>query len=81
MPEAPPGYVVGTRREDDVMPFDDDELEVPEVPEDVTEQPADPFEPEAPAHVDPDAETIVHDEDVDDEAVVDEADPSPGQPG
>jgi hypothetical protein len=78
MADAPPGYVVGTRREDDVMPFDDDELEVPD---DVTEQPADPFEPEAPAHVDPDAETIVHDEDVDDEAVVDEADPAPDQPG
>lgn len=60
------------------MPFDDDELEVPD---DATEQPADPFEPEAPAHVDPDAETIVHDEDVDDEAVVDEADPAPDQPG
>jgi hypothetical protein len=78
MAEASAGYVVGTRREDDVMPFDDDELEVPD---DATEQPADPFEPEAPAHVDPDAETIVHDEDVDDEAVVDEADTAPDQPG
>lgn len=50
-----------------------------EAPADEIEQPADPFEPEAPAHVDPDAETIVHDEDRDQEAVVDEADPATEQ--
>ncbi len=43
-------------------------------------QPEDPFEPEAPAHLDPDEETVVHDEDLDDEAVVDETEPAPGQP-
>jgi hypothetical protein len=42
-------------------------------------QPADPFEPEAPAHIDPDPETAAH-RDADDEAVVDGADPSPPQP-
>lgn len=31
------------------------------------------FEPEAPSHLDPDAEEVVHDIDVDEEAVVDEA--------
>lgn len=46
---------------------------------DVT-QPADPFEPEAPAHVDPDPETVAHDEDLDDEATADEAPPAPRQP-
>ena len=49
------------------------------LPDDAT-PPEDPFEPEAPAHVDPDEETIVHDEDLDDEAVVDEVEPDPGQP-
>ena len=32
-----------------------------------------PFEPEAPSHLDPDAEEVVHDIDLDEEAVVDEA--------
>jgi hypothetical protein len=40
---------------------------------DELEQAAEPFEPEAPAHLDPDAETVVHDEDLDEEALVDEA--------
>ena len=31
------------------------------------------FEPEAPSHLDPDAEEVVHDVDLDEEAVVDEA--------
>ena len=48
-------------------------------PDDVT--PAeDPFEPEAPAHADPDEETVVHDEDLDDEAVVDEVEHTPEEP-
>ena len=33
---------------------------------------AEAFEPEAPSHLDPDAEEAVHDIDVDEEAVVDE---------
>ncbi len=49
----------------------------PETPDDTgVTQPADPFEPEAPAHVDPDQETVAHDEDLDDEATADEADPA-----
>ena len=40
---------------------------------DELEQATEPFEPEAPAHLDPDAETVVHDEDLDEEALVDEA--------
>lgn len=44
------------------------------------EQAAEAFEPEAPAHLDPDAEAIVHDEDLDEEAVVDEEEPSPTEP-
>ena len=48
--------------------------------DDEIEQPADPFEPEAPAHVDPDAEAIAHDEDPDEEAVVDEAGPGTERP-
>ena len=48
----------------------------PETPDDTgVTQPADPFEPEAPAHVDPDPETVAHDEDLDDEAIADEVDP------
>jgi hypothetical protein len=47
---------------------------------DVPEQPADPFEPEAPAHLEPDGETIVHDEDLDQEDLVDEPAPAPDQP-
>ena len=42
-------------------------------------QPSDPFEPEAPAHLDPDPETAAH-RDEDDEATVDGADPAPPQP-
>ena len=42
-------------------------------------QPSDPFEPEAPAHVDPDPETAAH-RDEDDEATIDGADPAPPQP-
>ena len=44
-----------------------------------TPQPADPFEPEAPAHIDPDPETSAHRDD-DEEATVDGADPAPPQP-
>ena len=44
------------------------------------DQPVDPFEPEAPAHVDADLETVAHDEDLDDEATADEAAPAPRQP-
>ena len=47
---------------------------------DELDQAAESFEPEAPAHLDPDAETVVHHEDVDEEAVVDESDPAPDQP-
>jgi hypothetical protein len=54
------------------MTANDPELDAPEETE--------PYEPEAPAHDDPDAETIVHVEDLDDEAVVDESDPAPEQP-
>ncbi len=49
----------------------------PEDEGDLFEQPADPFEPEAPAHLDPDAETLAHE---DDESTVDGADPAPPQP-
>jgi hypothetical protein len=42
-------------------------------------QPSDPFEPEAPAHVDPDPETVAHRDD-DHEATIDGADPTPPQP-
>ena len=58
------------------MPADDAERVVPEQRE--PEQPADPFEPEAPAHLDPDAETSAHRED--DEPDVDGAEPAPPQP-
>ena len=52
----------------------------PEMPGEAgTPQPADPFEPEAPAHVDPDPETAAH-RDHDEEATVDGADPAPPQP-
>lgn len=44
------------------------------------DQPADPFEPEAPAHLDPDAETAAHLDDADEESAVDGADPGPQQP-
>ncbi|NPC41928.1 hypothetical protein [Nocardioides sp. zg-1230] len=47
---------------------------------DELEQAAEPFEPEAPAHLDPDAETVVHDEDLDEEAVVDEEEPALDEP-
>lgn len=47
---------------------------------DELEQAAEPFEPEAPAHLDPDAETVVHDEDLDEEAVVDEKEPALDEP-
>ncbi|WP_299930760.1 hypothetical protein [uncultured Nocardioides sp.] len=47
---------------------------------DELEQAGEPFEPEAPAHLDPDAEAVVHDEDLDEEALVDESDPAPDQP-
>jgi hypothetical protein len=50
-----------------------------DVPDDL-EQVAEPFEPEAPAHLDPDAETVVHDEDLDEEAVVDEEEPELDEP-
>jgi hypothetical protein len=39
-----------------------------------------PYEPEAPAHQDPDAETVVHVDHPDEEAVVDEADLALQQP-
>ncbi len=53
----------------------------PETPDDTgVTQPADPFEPEAPAHVDPDPEAVADEEDVDDEAAVEGADPTPPQP-
>jgi hypothetical protein len=55
-----------------VVPEDDDEA--------LVAQPADPFEPEAPAHLDPDEETIVHASDADEEAAVDEAVPTPSSP-
>jgi hypothetical protein len=71
------GTNASTRREDTVMSADDSEYAA--LPDDAA--PEDPFEPEAPAHVDPDEETIVHDEDLDDEAVVDEVDPATDQPG
>ena len=55
--------------------------DAPETPDDTgVTQPADPFEPEAPAHVDPDLETVADDEDLDEEATADEADPTPPQP-
>jgi hypothetical protein len=54
-----------------VVEPDDDNLTVPT---------ADPFEPEAPAHVDPDEETIVHALDPDEEAAVDETPPDPRSP-
>lgn len=55
--------------------------EMPEMPDDIGDTPPDdPFEPEAPAHLDPDPETIAHDEDLDDEATADEAAPIPHQP-
>ena len=60
------------------MPADDAERVVPEQRE--PEQPADPFEPEAPAHIDPDAETAAHQGHDDEEAAVDGADPAPPQP-
>lgn len=44
---------------------------------DVPDEELEPFEPEAPAHQDPDAETVVHTDHPDEEAVVDEADPAP----
>ena len=47
---------------------------------DVLDDEFEPYEPEAPAHDDPDAETIVHVEDRDAEAVIDESDPAPEQP-
>ncbi|HSU02144.1 MAG TPA: hypothetical protein VLK03_06305 [Nocardioides sp.] len=42
----------------------------PEDEGDLFEQPADPFEPEAPAHLDPDTEDIVHADDPDPEVLV-----------
>jgi hypothetical protein len=71
------GTNASTRREDTIMSADDSEHAA--LPDDATEA-EDPFEPEAPAHLDPDEETIVHVEDLDDEAVVDEAEPAPEQP-
>lgn len=47
---------------------------------DVPDEEFEPFEPEAPAHQDPDAETVVHADHPDEEAVVDEADPAPHAP-
>lgn len=44
------------------------------------DQSAEAFEPEAPSHLDPDAETVVHDEDLDEEALVDEAESLPDLP-
>ncbi len=46
-------------------------------PDSELDQPVDPFEPEAPAHLDPDAETAAHLSDADEEAVIDEADQVP----
>ena len=52
----------------------------PDLPSEAgTPQPADPFEPEAPAHVDADPETAAH-RDANADATVDGADPSPPQP-
>ena len=52
-----------------------------EHPEDdeLLEQPADPFEPEAPAHIDPDAEDIVHESDRDPEVLVIDDGPRPSE--
>ena len=47
---------------------------------DTPDEEFEPYEPEAPAHQDPDAETVVHADHPDEEAVVDEADPAPQQP-
>jgi hypothetical protein len=44
------------------------------------DQPADPFEPEAPAHLDPDPETAAHHAGADEGSAVDGADPAPPQP-
>ena len=44
--------------------------EHPEDQDDLLDQPVDPFEPEAPAHLDPDAEDIVHASDLDPEVLV-----------
>jgi hypothetical protein len=57
------------------MTVDDGDRRVPEASE--PEQPADPFEPEAPAHLDPDPETAAHEPD---DATTDGADPAPPQP-
>ena len=68
------------------MSTHDEESRVPEQPTDDAgpdtepDQPVDPFEPEAPAHLDPDAETAAHHADADEESVVDGADPAPPQP-
>ena len=63
------------------MTMHDPERDLPEEPDlEQPEQPADPFEPEAPAHIDPDPEAIVDALDADEEALVDEADPAPDQP-
>lgn len=59
------------------MTTHDPERDTSEEPD--LEQPEDPFEPEAPAHDDPDPEAIVHALDGDEEAAVDEADPAPGR--
>jgi hypothetical protein len=72
------GYSRASAREDDAVTTHDPERDTFEEPE--LEQPVDPFEPEAPAHDDPDPEAIVDALDADEEALVDEADPAPGRP-
>jgi hypothetical protein len=47
---------------------------------DVLDDEFEPYEPEAPAHQDPDAETVVHVDHPDEEAVVDEVDLAPQEP-
>jgi hypothetical protein len=49
-------------------------------PDTEPDQPVDPFEPEAPAHLDPDEETAAHRAGADEESTVDDADPAAPQP-
>ncbi len=58
------------------MAVTDADREVPEQSE--PEQPTDPSESEAPAHLDPDPEVPAHHQD--DRSTVDGADPAPPQP-
>ncbi|MDZ5661574.1 hypothetical protein SFC79_07330 [Nocardioides sp. S-58] len=63
------------------MSINDGDQQAPtDVDIDAEDESTDRLEPEAPAHVDPDPEAVVHDGDRDDEAVVEGADPTPPQP-